>query len=70
MQEGYEDVVRLFTVVHGKIMKNNSPELKQERFQFFLRKKKFPTNRLTTEVVQSPSLEIFRTDLTEPSNMV
>lgn len=41
LQEGYEDVFRVFTVVHGKIMKN-SPKLKQERFQFFVRKKISP----------------------------
>lgn len=67
-----DDVARLFTVVHGRRMKNNRPKLKQERFQLYVRKKVFSMNkllcwnRLPREAVQSPSLEVFRTDWTKP----
>lgn len=67
-----EDVARLFTAVHGKRMKNNRPKLKQESFQWYIRKKVFLVNRLPCwkrlprEAVQSPSLEVFRTDWIKP----
>lgn len=63
-----EDGAGLFTVVHGGWMRDNRHELKQERFKQDIRNIFSPStsrqvHRLPRETVQSPSLEIFKTQL-------
>jgi len=64
-----EDGARLFSVVPSDRTRGNRHTLKQEKFQPDMRKNFFTLrvtelwNRLPREVVDSPSLEIFKTRL-------
>jgi len=64
-----EDEARFFSVVPSDKTRANGRKLKHKKFRLNMRKNFFPLrvtehwNRLPREVVESPSLEIFKTRL-------
>jgi len=72
-----EEGTRLFTEVHGARMGHNGQKLKQKRLRLDVRRTFFPTRtveqwkRLPSEIVPSPSSEVFKLQLGQAlSNVV
>jgi len=69
LEGGCQDRARLFPVVPSDSTRGNGHKLKHRKFQLNMRKNFFPLrvmepwHRLSREVVDSPSLEIFKTHL-------
>lgn len=69
LQAYQEDTARLFTLVHGEWTRDDGHKLKQDRFRVDIRRNFYPVRtgrqwkRLPREVIRSPSLEVFKTQL-------